>query len=114
MKNNENTAVEITATAKPARSRKSKAIKRGRGRPANPAWKAVNGGMFRLMTDKQIQTKLAEAGFQTSITNIYLKRQRLAAKGKNVICPRSRVLTRSSAEMVDVAQPEAEGTAVND
>ena len=78
----ENTAVETIV-----------AIKAKRGRPANPAWKVVTGKWHKL-TDKEVQALLAENGFNTSVVNVYLRRQRLAKAGKSVFCHRSRILIR--------------------
>lgn len=106
MSNTTNTETVInTNTNTSKRAKAASAKKRGRGRPANSAWKSIPLPNWKHWTDRQIQEKLAAKGFVTSITNIYLKRQRMAKAGKDVICPKSRVLKRSTAEIVDIASP---------
>lgn len=73
-----------------------------KGRKPNPAWEGVfrfGGQMFKNKTDGEIQKYLEEKGFKTSVVNVYLMRQRWKAKGKNVVCSRSRILKPAKVEI---------------
>lgn len=69
-------------------------VKNGKGRPSNAAWSVITPEDWKNMKDREIQEKLKENGFETSVVNVYLRRRRMMDKGLDVVNPDSRKIVR--------------------